>query len=145
MPRRDVAGASCPSHCRDLQMIHSDTSSARGGSVLPRIARTRETRRRRVLPIVMATALGTLLLFGCSRESPDAMVESAKGYIAQQKFQSAIIQLKNALQQDPKRADVRYLLGMVLVDSGDSAGAEIELSKARDLGHPMADLNPLFA
>ncbi len=63
-----------------------------------------------------------------------AYLEEARAYLKQGKVNAAIIQLKNALQQDPRHAQVRLLLGQAYVRSGDGASAEKELQQARDLG-----------
>lgn len=79
--------------------------------------------------------LGLALAFSaCSRNDPAALVASAKEYIAKRDFNASIIQLKNALQKEPKSAEARYLLGFASLENGDIASAEIELDKARDLG-----------
>jgi Tfp pilus assembly protein PilF len=55
--------------------------------------------------------LATLLLVGCGGEKPEAMLESAKEYLAKNDHKAAAIQLKNALQKDPQLAEARFLLG----------------------------------
>src|SRR5437868_1564237 len=62
-----------------------------------------------------------------------------------QKGGGAIIELKNLLQQNPESAKGRHLLGKALLDSGDLAGAEIELRRAWELGAPRDELAPLLA
>ena len=47
---------------------------------------------------------------------------------------AAIIDLKNALQKDPKNGEARVLLAQILNDHGEGSAAEIELRKAMDLG-----------
>ena len=71
-------------------------------------------------------------LAGCGHNDPAALVASAKNYIAKGDFNASVIQLKNALQKDPKNAEARYLLGLSLLKSGDAGAAEIELDKAVD-------------
>jgi len=70
----------------------------------------------------------------CGASDPQALVASAKEYIAKREYRASIIQLKNALQQEPGNAEARYLLGVSALESGDLASAEIELGKARELG-----------
>ena len=67
------------------------------------------------------------------------MLASAKDYIAKNDSKAAVIQLKNALQKNPNSAEARFLLGSVLLESGDVFAAEVELRKALELKHP-ADL-----
>lgn len=79
------------------------------------------------------------VLAGCGRDKPEAMVASAKEYLAKQDFKAAIIQLRNALQKDPDLAEARYLLGKAQLETGDNPSAEKELRRAIELGHA-ADL-----
>ena len=82
-------------------------------------------------PLMLALAIS---LAGCSHEDPTSLVASAKEYIAKGDFNASTIQLKNALQKDPKNAEARYLLGLSLLKRGEAGAAEIELNKAVDLG-----------
>jgi putative PEP-CTERM system TPR-repeat lipoprotein len=93
-----------------------------------------------------AAALALLLLVtGCSGESPEALLQSAKTHLGNNEQNEAIIQLKNVLQQAPDSAEARYLLGKVLLDSGDAAGAAVELRKARSLGYSDDAVVPALA
>lgn len=92
-------------------------------------------------------ALGALcvaLLAGCS-DSPEAMVESARQYLAKDDLNAASIQLKNALQENGKLAEARFLLGAVNLQQGNLAGAVKELRRAGELGFPVAQVSPLLA
>ncbi len=84
---------------------------------------------------VLSAWLVSLLLTACG-EKPEAMLVSAKAYLAKNDNKAAVIQIKNALQVDPNRAEARFLLGTALLDSGDAVGAETELRKALDLKYP---------
>lgn len=85
--------------------------------------------------LTIACRLALLLLAaGCARDNPEALVASAKEYIANADFNASIIQLKNVLQKNPKNAEARYLLGLALLNNGDATSAEIELNKAVGLG-----------
>jgi len=66
--------------------------------------------------------------------STQEYVEKANKYIKDGKLKSAVIELKNALQKDPKNATARHLLGETYLRMGDGASAEKELARARDLG-----------
>ena len=81
----------------------------------------------------------SLLLVACSNDSPDAMIASAKAYLAKNDSKAAVIQIKNALQKNPNLPEARFLLGTALLEGGDVVGAETELRKALELKHP-ADL-----
>jgi putative PEP-CTERM system TPR-repeat lipoprotein len=91
--------------------------------------------RAAVLGVLMSTAV--LGLAGCDQSSGDgsagALARAQKDYDAGE-VSAAVIELKNALQKDPKNADGRQLLGKILLRTGDPVAAERELSRAWDLG-----------
>ncbi|HHJ80978.1 MAG TPA: tetratricopeptide repeat protein, partial [Candidatus Tenderia electrophaga] len=64
----------------------------------------------------------------------DVYFDKAKGYVSQQEYKSAIIELKNVLQQEPRHAEARFLLGKAYIELGDGASAEKELRKALEFG-----------
>ena len=78
-------------------------------------------------------------LIGCSGDSPQALIASAKASMAKNDDKTAIIQIKNALQADPNSGEARFLLGSVLYDQGDFVAADLELHKAEAL-HYSPDL-----
>ena len=86
---------------------------------------------RAALPVLLLS----LLLTACS-DKPEAMLISAKDYMAKNDSKAAVIQLKNALQSNPDLPEARFLLGTALLDSGDPVGAELELRKALVLKYP---------
>ena len=91
-----------------------------------------------------AAALAMTLMTGCS-DAPEALVASAKQYLARKDSQAAVIQLRNALQQDPDIAEARFLLGTTLLEAGDFAGAEKELRRALELQYPAEQAVPPLA
>lgn len=91
-----------------------------------------------------AVAAVAILLTACS-ESPEQMVASARDYLAKNELNAASIQLKNALQQDGKLAEARFLLGAINLRQGNVAGAEKELRRAAELGFPGVEVSPLLA
>lgn len=93
---------------------------------------------------VLSTLLVSLLLAACS-DKPDAMILSAKGYLAKNDSKAAVIQIKNALQSDPNLPEARFLLGKALLDGGDAVGAETELRKAVELNYPQDLVIPPLA
>src|SRR5215831_8697061 len=97
-----------------------------------------------LLRTVIAASLCALLMAGCG-ESPDALIKSARDYIANGESNSALIQLRNALQKAPNNAEARYLLGTLLVDRRDPAGGVKELRKAQELGYPEEKVLPALA
>ena len=85
------------------------------------------------------------LLAGCGDESPEALLASAKTYLAKKDLKAAVIQLKSALQQRPGYAEARFLLGQTLFLGGDAVSAEVELRKALDYKYPETAVVPLLA
>lgn len=61
-------------------------------------------------------------------------LQKAKEFQAQGKLESAAIQLKNALQKNPKNLDARLRLGEIYTDLGLGEQAELELNRAKELG-----------
>lgn len=58
---------------------------------------------------------------------------------------AAMIYVKGALQKNQNSADARYLLAKILLESGDAAGAAIEVAKAAELNFPADRTVPLSA
>ena len=71
---------------------------------------------------VLSGLLMSLLLVACS-DTPDALLLSAKDYLAKKDTKAAVIQIKNALQANPNLAEARFILGSTLLES-DPVGAE---------------------
>lgn len=92
---------------------------------------------------ILATA-AMVALAACSKD-PETLLASAKDYLAKNDNKAAVIQIKNALAENPELPEARYLLGKALLESGDSAGAEVELQKALDLKHASDQVLPLLA
>ena len=67
-------------------------------------------------------------------ESSEEYLKEAENYEQKGDINAAIIQLKNALQKDPKNVKARFLLGKNYLTRGDGAGAEKELTRAQSLG-----------
>jgi len=84
-------------------------------------------------------------LAACGKENPDALVASAKSYLAKNEYDAGIIQLKSALQITPDNAEARFLYAKALLDIGRPAAAETEIRKAMDLKYPPDETYPLLA
>jgi len=95
--------------------------------------------------VLAALASATVLLTACFGESADHYLAEAKTKIAAKDRDSAMIQLKNALQKDPNQAEARFLLGQLMLEGGDMRGAAIELGKAKDRGYGDDQVIPLMA
>ncbi|MBS1139970.1 MAG: repeat:Tetratricopeptide 3:Tetratricopeptide 4 [Proteobacteria bacterium] len=100
---------------------------------------------RPILSKTVSTLLLALVLSACGGESPESLIASSKGYLAKNDTKAAIIQLKNALQQNPNLGEARFLLGSALLENGDLSGAELELRKALELKHSADAVVPLLA
>ena len=66
--------------------------------------------------------------------SSEDYLKEAQDFAKKGDINAAIIQLKNALQKDPKNIKARFLLGKNYLTLGDGASAEKELSRAQRLG-----------
>lgn len=86
-----------------------------------------------------------LLLAACGGDKPEALLASARDYLAKDDAPAAVIQIKNALQKAPESGEARVLLGQALLKTGDPVGAEVELRKAMEAGHAPDQVVPLLA
>lgn len=95
----------------------------------------------------LAVSLLAVLLFGgmagCSKTADTkGLISEAKAYQKKGETKAAIIQLKNALQQNPEDREARLLLGQIYSQTGDPQSAEKELRKALSLGANPAEVLP---
>ncbi len=97
---------------------------------------------RALLSLIVAACL---LAAGCSRDSPQSLLASGKESAEKGEHATAIIHYKTLLQDGTESAEIRYLLGVSLLRSGDSAGAVTELGKALELGRSKDEVIPLIA
>ena len=93
---------------------------------------------------IAALAL-TLSLAACGTDDPDALVASAKAYIAKRDYTAATIQAKNALQKNPDHREARYVLGLASLEAGDVVAAELNLKKAIELGYASDEVQVALA
>jgi len=101
----------------------------------------------RSLRSLRSLALGLVFasLLGCGNETPEKLLASAKDYLAKNEPKTAVIQLKTALQRNPKLPEARFLLGKALLANDDAVAATVDLTKARDLKYPADEVVPLLA
>ena len=76
----------------------------------------------------------TIVLIGCDRTAPDALVARADQALTNQDYRAALLDLKAVLQEDPRHARARWLLAEVYLELGDGQSAEKELRRAQDFG-----------
>ena len=87
-----------------------------------------------------------VLLAACSKGPSEAeQIAAAKASLAKQDGKAAVIQLKNAIQSNPKSAEARFLLGKLLLAGGDANTAVVELTKAQELQVPDEQVIPEIA
>jgi predicted Zn-dependent protease len=91
-------------------------------------------------PLLIAAALVT----GCG-DSDTKLLSNARTRLEQKDVEGARLQLKTLLQKNPQSAEGRFLLGQLMVNSGDAAGGEAELRRALEGGHPEEAVLPLLA
>jgi putative PEP-CTERM system TPR-repeat lipoprotein len=88
--------------------------------------------------MIVATAAAIICAGGmtaCGKQKTAAeFINEARQYQLHGDNNAAIIQLKNAIQQNPELTESRYLLGSIYNEMGDPLTAEKELRKALSLG-----------
>ena len=72
-------------------------------------------------------------------------LQQAKRLYENGEFRGAVIELKNALQENPSLAEARLLLGRTYLLLGDGQSAEKELKRAKALGMEGAELQVALA
>ena len=80
--------------------------------------------------------VGALSLAGCSKDPEVAkrdFVRSGDGYIAQKKLREAVVEYRNAIQQDPRFGEARIKLAETYLQLGDLNSAFQEYVRAADL------------
>lgn len=92
-----------------------------------------------------AAIIATVLAACDGGGTPDEQVGRARDFIAASDYASAVIELKNALQQDGNYGEARLLLGTTYLETGDPVSAEKELLRARRLGIPDTEISPFLA
>ncbi len=87
-----------------------------------------------------AISVAGMPLFGQTNAKASGYYEDALVRYEKKDMPGAIIQLKNALQIDPKMLPVQLLLGKALIRHGDVTAAEVALSEALRLGVNRAEV-----
>ena len=95
--------------------------------------RTLNTLSKPVASLFFIFTVGVLASCGPGASDVE-LVESAKGYMAENQIRATAIELKNALQINPNNAEARYLLAKVNLEAGDMPGAETGFQRALELG-----------
>ena len=95
--------------------------------------------------LLLALVLGAGLLNACGREDSASLVADASTTLAAGDYKTAMIQLKNALEQDEKNAEARFQLGKLYLAQLDLASAEKEFRRAREAGYAESVVTPMIA
>lgn len=85
-----------------------------------------------------------ILLNACSPKTTEEYLQEAALLQQQGKFQNAVIELKNALMNNPSSQKARVRLGNLYYLSSQFSNAEKELRNAKDLGVPIDEYLPLL-
>ncbi|PHR83654.1 MAG: PEP-CTERM system TPR-repeat protein PrsT [Colwellia sp.] len=87
---------------------------------------------------IINIALASVLAIGIGACSPSLTsvqhIEKGKSYLAENKNNEAIIELKNAIKKDAKNLDARLILGKTYLSQGDYKNAKKELERSIKLG-----------
>ena len=86
------------------------------------------------IPRIVVLALSLFLVAGCNKKSSEDYIHSAQAHRAAGNISAAIIDLKNALQLQPKNETARLLLARFYLDLPDPTSAEGELLRAQQDG-----------
>jgi len=101
---------------------------------------------RALSPLALAVGLSmALLLAACGERTEAEMLSAARAAVDKQDPSAAALELKNLLQAYPGSGEARWLLGKLLLDGGDPAGAEAELQRALDAGQRPEQVVPVLA
>lgn len=110
----------------------------------PKQARVKPVRRRRrrwVILIIILIVLGAggwvgrnMVADRVPAETVTHHYDQAVAFHEQGDVQSAVIELKKVLQQNPEHREARWLLGQVSLELGQGAAAQKEIERARALG-----------
>ncbi|WP_026376366.1 XrtA/PEP-CTERM system TPR-repeat protein PrsT [Aestuariibacter salexigens] len=93
----------------------------------------------------LSLAAALVVLSACSQKTSQEHIEAAQAFVQNQQLDAAIVELKNAVQLEPRSAQARFELGKVYVQTGDFASAEKELNRALEYGYSAAKVIPLLS
>ncbi len=94
--------------------------------------------------LATACLIGTVISLSACGDNPDKLVASAQAAYDKRDFNTATIQLKNALQANPQHAQARLLFARILMAQNDFVGAEREFRKALEDGAKPDTVDPLL-
>jgi putative PEP-CTERM system TPR-repeat lipoprotein len=82
--------------------------------------------------IAALLSMSLVFPFALANENINASYEKALISFQNEEFSSAIIHLKNIIQENPKHMPSRVLMAQILITQGNGSAAQVELDKARD-------------
>ncbi|MDT0593359.1 XrtA/PEP-CTERM system TPR-repeat protein PrsT [Glaciecola petra] len=85
------------------------------------------------------------LLGACAEKTSEEFMQEARAFIEAGDSQSAVVALKNAVQQAPRDPSPRFQLGKLYLKQKNFESAEKELSRALELGYASKDVIPMLA
>lgn len=95
--------------------------------------------------VAIATLLAlTVSVAGCSKQTAEDHLIAAEQFIEAKNMQAAILELKSAIQLNPKSAEARFKLGLIYQGQNRYESAEKELNKALELGYSATEILPLL-
>jgi putative PEP-CTERM system TPR-repeat lipoprotein len=106
------------------------------------LSKTKAIKRISITVLLLTTLIG---LSGCQKKTSEDHISAAKDFVVNGDQQSAIVELKNAIQADPKQAEARFELGKLYLGQHNYQAAEKELNRAMELGYSPAKTIPLLA
>ena len=83
--------------------------------------------------LIITTSMALAFSFTVQAAGVDEYLKDAKNYLDKGEVKSAVIQLKNALQEDPASVEARVTLGGIYLQLADGASAEKEFRRAARL------------
>nr|WP_297349563.1 XrtA/PEP-CTERM system TPR-repeat protein PrsT [uncultured Glaciecola sp.] len=106
------------------------------------LSKTKAIKRISIAVLLLTALIG---MSGCQKKTSEDHISAAKAFVVDGDQQSAIVELKNAIQVDPKQAEARFELGNLYLGQNNYQAAEKELNRAMELGYSPAKTIPLLA
>lgn len=94
---------------------------------------------------LLILCFSVLMLFACSQKGADEHLASAKTHLEKGELSAAEIALKNVIQEAPKLAEARYLLGKVYLEQHQYENAEKEFERALEYNFSTNKVLPLLS
>lgn len=86
---------------------------------------------KQIRALVSCSLLLASSLLGAA--TTEQYIQEAEAYLKKGEARAAVIQLKNALQENPTSIEARLMLGRIYLQAGDGASAEKEFERAKRL------------